>query len=75
MSTGRVKVVFRESIDLPTVNMFATVLEVFGSLYRTQTAPRAIVVMPSDERTARDLQLQLAEWEKEGVLESWSHAT
>ena len=74
MGTGRVKVVFRESIDLQTVEMFATVLEVFGSLYRTQTA-RAIVVTPSGVRTARDLKLQLAEWEKEGAVESWSHAT
>jgi hypothetical protein len=74
MGAGRVKVVFRESIDLPTVDMFAVVLEIFGHMYRTQDA-RAIVVMPPDERKANDLRLQLEEWEKEGAVESWNHAT
>jgi hypothetical protein len=69
----RVRVVFKESIDLMTVDMFATVLEFFGSLSRT--ASRALVVMPSDARTARDLKRQLEAWEKQGALESWSHAT
>ena len=72
--TDRVKVVFKESIDLLTVDMFATVLEFFGSLYRTPT-PRAMVVTPSDSRTARELRLQLQAWQKEGALEAWSHAT
>jgi hypothetical protein len=72
--SDRVKVVFKESVDLMTVDMFATVLEFFGSLSRTQAA-RALVVMPSDARTARDLKRQLEAWKKEGALESWSPAT
>jgi hypothetical protein len=72
--TDRVKIVFKESIDLLTVDMFATVLEFFGSLYRTPT-PRAMVVTPSDSRTAQKLKLQLQAWQKEGALDAWSHAT
>lgn len=70
MSVGRVKVVFKDSVDLRTMDMFATVLEIFGALYRTQAA-RSIVVMPSNPRSARNLEVQLAEWEKEGTVESW----
>src|ERR1051326_7993475 len=66
VGTDRVKVVFKESIDLLTVDMFATVLEFFGSLYRTPT-PRAMVVMPSDSRTAQKLKLQLQALHKEGA--------
>ena len=73
MEAGRVKIVFRESVDLRTMDMFATVLEIFGSLYRTQAA-RALVVMPSNPRSARNLEVQLAEWEKEGAVESWNRA-
>jgi len=73
MGAGRVKVVFKESIDLPTVEMFATVLEILGHVYRMQDA-RAIVVMPPDARKAKDLKFQIAEWEKEGAVESWNHA-
>lgn len=73
MEAGRVKIVFRESVDLRTMDMFATVLEIFGSLYRTQAA-RSLVVMPSNPRSARNLEVQLAEWEKEGAVESWNRA-
>lgn len=73
MGAGRVKVFFKDSVDLRTVDMFATVLEIFGALYRTQAA-RAIVVMPSNPRSARNLEVQLAEWEKEGTVESWERA-
>ena len=74
IDTERVKIAFKESIDLLTVDMFATVLEFFGSLYRTPT-PRAMVVTPSDPRKAQKLKLQLQAWHKEGALEAWSHAT
>ena len=74
MGTDRVKVVFKESIDPLTVDMFATVLAFFGSLCRSPT-PRAMVVTPSDALTARKLNLQLQAWQKEGALEAWSHAT
>src|ERR1051325_8319277 len=74
VGTDRVKVVFKESIDLLTGAMFATVLEFFAALSRTPP-PRAMVVMPSDSRTAQKLKLQLQAWQKEGALEAWSHAT
>lgn len=73
MGAGRVKVVFRDSVDPRTMDMFVTVLEIFGSLYRTQTA-RALVVLPSNPRSARNLEVQLTEWEKEGAVESWDRA-
>lgn len=73
MEAGRVKIVFKESVDLRTMDMFATVLEIFGPLYRTQAA-RALVVMPSNPRSARNLEVQLAEWQKEGAVESWNRA-
>ena len=74
MSAARVKVVFKQSVDLSTVRLFALMLEVFGGVYRTQN-PRSIGVIPSDARKASGLRLQLAAWEREGAVESWTHAT
>ena len=70
----RIKVIFKQSVDLSTVQLFAVMLEVFGGVYRTQT-PRSIGVVPADARKASGLRLQLAEWESEGAVESWRPAT
>ena len=67
---ARIKVIFKQSVDLATVQLFAVMLEVFGGVYRTQN-PRSIGVIPADARKASGLRLQLAEWENEGAIESW----
>lgn len=69
----RLKVIFKQSVDLSTVQLFAVMLEVFGGVYRTQN-PRSLGVIPADARKASGLRLQLAEWEKEGAIESWKAA-
>jgi hypothetical protein len=74
MSAGRVKVIFKPSIDPATVDTFAGVMEVLGHVYRTQDV-RSVIVMPPDARRADTLRQQLAVWEKEGAVESWGHAT
>ena len=74
LSAARIKVIFRQSVDLSTVQLFAVMLEVFGGVYRTQN-PRSIGVIPADARKASGLRLQLAEWENEGAVESWRAAT
>jgi hypothetical protein len=74
ISVARIKVIFKQSVDLSTVQLFAVMLEVFGGVYRTQN-PRSIGVIPADARKASGLRLQLAEWEAEGAVESWRHAT
>ena len=66
----RIKVIFKQSVDLSTVQLFAVMLEVFGGVYRTQN-PRSIGVVPADARKASGLRVQLAEWEHEGAIESW----
>jgi len=70
----RIKVIFKQSVDLSTVQLFAVMLEVFGGVYRTQN-PRSIGVVPADARKASGLRLQLAECESEGAVESWRPAT
>ena len=70
ISVARIKVIFKQSVDLSTVQLFAVMLEVFGGVYRTQN-PRSIGVIPADARKASGLRLQLAEWENEGAIESW----
>jgi hypothetical protein len=70
IGAARVKVIFRQSVDLSTVQLFAVMLEVFGGVYRTQN-PRSIGVVPADARKASGLRVQLAEWEHEGAIESW----
>jgi len=70
IGAARVKVIFRQSVDLSTVQLFAVMLEVFGGVYRTQN-PRSIGVVPVDARKASGLRVQLAEWENEGAIESW----
>jgi hypothetical protein len=70
IGAARIKVIFKQSVDLSTVQLFAVMLEVFGGVYRTQN-PRSIGVIPADARKASGLRLQLAEWEQEGAVESW----
>jgi hypothetical protein len=70
IGAARVKVIFKQSVDLSTVQLFAVMLEVFGGVYRTQN-PRSIGVVPADARKASGLRVQLAEWEHEGAIESW----
>ena len=72
-AAARIKVIFRQSVDLSTVQLFAVMLEVFGGVYRTQN-PRSIGVVPADARKASGLRVQLAEWEQEGAVESWKPA-
>jgi hypothetical protein len=74
MNATRVKVTFRQSVDLSTVQLFAVMLEVFGGVYRTQN-PRSIGVIPADAGKASGLRLQLGEWEQEGAVESWKPVT
>lgn len=74
IGASRIKVIFKQSVDLSTVQLFAVMLEVFGGVYRTHN-PRSIGVIPSDARKASGLRLQLAEWENEGAIESWRPAT
>jgi hypothetical protein len=74
LTAARIKVIFKQSVDLSTVQLFAVMLEVFGGVYRTQN-PRSIGVIPGDARKASGLRLQLAEWENEGAVESWRAAT
>lgn len=74
ISAARIKVIFKQSVDLSTVQLFAVMLEVFGGVYRTQN-PRSIGVIPADARKASGLRLQLAAWEQEGAVESWRPAT
>ncbi|HYY62552.1 MAG TPA: hypothetical protein VE756_14305 [Burkholderiales bacterium] len=73
MNAARIKVIFKQSVDLSTVQLFAVMLEVFGGVYRTHN-PRSIGVIPADARKASGLRLQLAEWEAEGAVESWKYA-
>ena len=73
MSPSRIKVVFRQTVDVQTMEMFATVLEIFGRVYRTQHA-RSLGVIPGDARKASNLTLQLREWQEEGAVESWARA-
>jgi hypothetical protein len=70
IGAARVKVLFKQSVDLSTVQLFAVMLEVFGGVYRTQN-PRSIGVVPADARKASGLRVQLAEWEDEGAIDSW----
>ncbi len=73
-ATARIKVIFKQSVDLSTAQLFAVMLEVFGGVYRTQN-PRSIGVIPADARKASSLREQLAAWEEEGAIESWRAAT
>jgi len=52
--------------------MFAVVLELFGTIYRSQN-PGELIILPND-RSASDLRAQLAAWQQDGAL-SWSDAT
>lgn len=64
---------FRESVGKETLELFATVLEVFGRVYRAQE--RVVIVLPSEARTASEVELRLAEWKREGAVKSWERTT
>ena len=73
MVTRRIEVLFSQALDAETVDDFEVIIGIFGHTYRTNR-PHAVVIL-ADPSRATDLELQLAEWKKEGAVMSWSHAT
>jgi hypothetical protein len=68
----RVRITFRPQIPQQDRDMFAVVLELFGTVYKSQN-PDEIIILPKD-RAAADLKAQLTVWQEDGHL-SWSDAT